>query len=161
MPSATVGRDILIVGYENLVVDEPAGSTTTDESVPKGDDPQSGAVGDENTYRILHYDGGAQWWEADGRLAVFPRKDVWGASSFSCFEYLSLMTRTPALVIPNEAGEVVVSAFVRAMVDATGGGTILGGYADTVRASAEGALVGGPLDWTLFTLMSDFVSEQK
>lgn len=160
-PSGTLGRDILIVGYENLVVDEPAGSTTTEESVPEGDDPEGGAVGDENTYRVLHYDGGAPWWEADGRLAVFSRKDVWGASGFSSLEYLSLMSHAPALVVPNEAGEVAVSDFVRAMVDATGGGTILGGYADTVRASAEGALVGGPLDWTLFTLMSDFVSEQK
>ncbi len=160
-PLAAVSGDVVVVGDEGLLGQDPAVPVIADETAGGGAQEESGTAGEERGPRVIHYDADARWWEARGQLVVLPDKSLWGVSDFSRIEYLSLMTPTPVLVVPGEAGRDEASAFLKAMVTATGDGAVLGGYGSAVRSSAEGSLSGGSLDWVLFTLMSTFISGQK
>ena len=156
------GPDILAVGEIDLPGIEgtdPAAEPATPDGTDGGD--QSRSSDDGGSVRIDHCTPDFPWWDAQGRLIVFPETGVWGESDFSRIEYLSYLSAQPVMVIPGGVGPDEVSAFLRDTIAASSGRAILFGYADAVRISAMDSRSGGPAGWIRFIMISDFVSVSK
>jgi hypothetical protein len=156
------GPDILAVGEIDLPGIEgadPAAEPATPDGTDGGD--RSLSSDDGGPVRIDRCAPDFPWWDAQGRLIVFPETGVWGGSDFSRIEYLSYLSARPVMVIPGGIGPDEVSAFLRDTIAASSGRAILFGYADAVRISATDSRSGGPTGWVRFIMISDFVSVNK